>query len=290
MAAVVLDNGVTDPVCTALCLHGIGMGPWCWEPWFGYFAERRVRAVAITLPGHGADPPDPSFSEVVAAARSARDDLAGEVALVGHSMGGLVCQQLATEREVRALALVAPLLPRQIPVLPSRHALATVPALVPSIVGGRPVSVSWSAYRRVGFHRLDEAEARAMYARVVPWPNRLVRELVLPPAVDASAVRAPVLVALGFHDRLVPWSRARLLADLYEGITWRYDDLGHNPMLEPGGGRMGRDLAAFVAEPVRPSVLEAEAFAPGEGVGHQARRTRRGDARRSAYGQRGTGR
>ena len=85
----------------------------------------------------------------------------------------------------------------------------------------------------------------------------------------------------------MPWEKSRLVADLYEGVCWRYDGMGHMPQVEIGGERVGRDVARWLEAPTRPEVIEAEGFGPGEGIGHERRRARRGEAmkRRSAYGQ-----
>ena len=107
------------------------------------------------------------------------------------------------------------------------------------------------------------------------------------PVVDAMQMTSPVLIVLGKLDRMVPWQRGRILADLFEGVAWRYDTLGHMGPWEPGGERMGRDLVGFCAEPAGPVVIESEGFMPSEGAGHTLRRKRRGELmkRRSAYGQ-----
>ena len=92
---------------------------------------------------------------------------------------------------------------------------------------------------------------------------------------------------LGRKDRLAPWEQVRVLGDLYEAVVWRYDDLGHMPPWEPAGLRMGRDIARYAINPSRPQVIESEGFNPTEGVGHEVRHARRGEAmkKRSAYGQ-----
>lgn len=289
MPVEIVDNGVSAPAVTAVLFHGIGLGPWFWASWMPLFAERGIRALAVRMPAHGDGRENVSFEETLSVCREIVNRVSGDVALVGHSMGGLVAQKLAEERPFHAVALTCPLPPGQVPVLPSRSALLGAPSFLPALVLGKPISVPWRDYRRLGLALLTEDDARAAYAQVVAWPNQLSRDLARPPRVDEERVSSPVLVAIGTQDRLVPWQRVRLLGDLYEGVVWRYDDLGHNPPLEPGGGRMGRDVARFVAEPFRPRVLESEGFAPDEGVGHTRRRARRGEEmkKRSAYGQKG---
>ncbi len=281
-------SGPTDAPVTAVLLHGIGLGPWLWEPWLPLFAAAGVRTVALRLPGHGPDAANVGLAEVIDEVGRALDAIGGTPALVGHSMGGLVAQVLATRRTLASVALVSPLPAGQVRVVPPRRAILGAPALARPFLSGAPLKIGWSLYRGVGLDVMDEPTARACFDRTCAWPNRLARDLAFArPVVDVSAVTAPVLVAIGRRDTLVPWESTRLLGDLYEAVTWRYDDLGHMAPWEPGGERMGRDLAAWVASPTRPQVLESEGYGPAEGVGHAVRRQRRGEEmkRRSAYGQ-----
>ncbi|MDP2315893.1 MAG: alpha/beta fold hydrolase [Pseudomonadota bacterium] len=281
-------HGPADAPVTAVLLHGIGLGTWLWEPWLPHFAAAGVRTVALGMPGHDADPAPVGFADVVAGVEAALDAIGGTPVLVGHSMGGLVAQVLATRRRFAGVALVCPLPAGQVRVTPPRRGLRGGLSLVRPFLSGAPLRVGWDLYRSVGMDLIDEATARTLHARVVPWPNRLCRDLLFArPVVDPAKVDVPVLVALGARDALVSWQQARLLGDLYEAVTWRYDDLGHMPPWEPGGERLGRDLAAWVAQPSRPQVLESEGYGPAEGVGHELRRQRRGEEmkRRSAYGQ-----
>lgn len=281
--------GPTDGAApTAVLLHGIGLGPWLWEPWVPFFTALGIRTVALRLPGHEPNAKNVGFAEVVAGVEAALDAVGGAPVLVGHSMGGLVAQVLATRRALAGIALVSPLPAGQVRVVPPRRAILGGVRLARAFVTGAPLTVAWELYRAVGLDVVDEPTARLLHARTVPWPNRLARDLALSrPFVDPAAVHVPVLVALGGRDGLVPWQSARLLGDLYEAVTWRYDDLGHMAPWEPGGARLGRDLAAWVANPSRPQVLESEGYGPAEGVGHALRRQRRGEEmkRRSAYGQ-----
>jgi pimeloyl-ACP methyl ester carboxylesterase len=270
-------------------VHGIGLGPWLWRPWLPLFAERGLRTVAVRLPDGAANQ---DFEQTVTAVASVVRTFP-EPILVGHSMGGLVAQVLATRVPVRALALICPLPPGQIRVLPSREAIRHGGGLVRALLAGRPLRVDWDLYRRLGLDVMDEATARACFARTEPWSNALARDLAFRrPHVDVSRLHVPTLVCIGKQDRLVAWQKARIIGDLYEAVTWRYDELGHMPPYEPGGDRMGRDLAGWLAAPARPAVLESEGYGPAEGVGHTLRAERRGEAarHRSAYGQKGAAR
>lgn len=278
---------VDAPVVTALCLHGLGLGPWLWEPWLPTLAAHHVRVLAAALPGHAGDDSDCSLEDCVEAVRSALAVIPGPVALVGHSVGGLVAQLAAVGRDLHAVVLVAPLPVGNVRFVPEGGELRSALKLLPSLIAGRPLRVGWAEFRRSGLAHLDEATARRIFERITPWPNHLVRDLVSRPKIDPLALTSPVLIALGKEDSVVPWVRARLLADLYEGVCWRYDGVGHMAPLEPAGVRMAEAVAGFLVHPERPVVIESEGFRPDEGVGHTQRRQRRGELmkKRSAYGQ-----
>ncbi|MDE2146094.1 MAG: alpha/beta fold hydrolase [Burkholderiales bacterium] len=93
-----------------LLLHGIGGGRAIWAPAVAAFGRAGVDARAIDFPGYGAAPGRPTMDAMVAAAaaeidRSERTG-AGPVVVVGHSMGGLVAQELVARRAAPVRALV----------------------------------------------------------------------------------------------------------------------------------------------------------------------------------------
>ncbi len=269
--------------------HGIGLGSWLWERWLPLFpAEWTVEA--LQMPGHRPDSPDTTLAEMAAAIRAAVRAGPGPAAVVGHSASGLAAQLVAAElgpEELAALVLINPLPPGQVFLVPSRGAVRAALPLLPAFLTKRPVIIPERDYRRLGMNAMAEADIPAFYKKILPWPRGLLLDVLRRPRVDAERVRCPVLVCASVEDRIVPWQKTRVLADLYEGVCWRYDGLAHMPQVEVGGERMGRDIARWLAAPSRPEVLESEGFGPAEGIGYERRRERRGEAmrRRSAYGQ-----
>lgn len=271
-----------------LAAHGLGLGPWVFDPWCAPFAAAGFELRALSLPGHG-DSADAGFADIVATIERALDEAGPDTILLGHSFSGLAVQTILARRAVAAAVLVCPMPPGQLRLTPPPGLLRHLPRALTTLALGRAYQPAPAAWRRFGFGRLGEAELAAAIARCHPWPNRLCRDLLRPPEVHPTAVTTPVLVVLGGADPLIAPDVGRIIGDLFEGLVWRYDDLGHTPMLEPGGERLLRDVIGFCTAPSRPRVLESEGFRPDEGAGHEARRARRGKAaaRRSAYGQRG---
>jgi carboxylesterase len=114
LGAAAFELGPSDARRAALLIHG-----WCSSPRDfgtipGALAEQGLFVRALRLPGHGTNPRDfrdARLEDWRAAVRQEYDALAArfeEVAVVGFSMGGALSTELAAERELARLVLIAP--------------------------------------------------------------------------------------------------------------------------------------------------------------------------------------
>ena len=90
-----------------LFLHGVGGGSYGWMPQINSFSMN-YRAAAWNMPGYGGSPlmGAMSFPELADSLEALLDDRGWEkVHLVGHSMGGMVAQEFAVDRQDRLLSL-----------------------------------------------------------------------------------------------------------------------------------------------------------------------------------------
>ncbi|MFT7645660.1 MAG: 3-oxoadipate enol-lactonase [Candidatus Poriferisodalaceae bacterium] len=100
------DVGTGSP--TLIFLHGLGGSRDYWHPTVDYFS-RRHRCVAWTMPGYGFSPPlaEMSFPELADALARLLDQCRIDSAvLVGHSMGGMVAQEMWARHPKRISGLV----------------------------------------------------------------------------------------------------------------------------------------------------------------------------------------
>jgi pimeloyl-ACP methyl ester carboxylesterase len=100
-----------------LLIHGAMGGAWCWERVIPGLEAAGHDAVAIDLPGQGADTTplaEVTLYRYADAVRDALDRMDGPVLLTGHSMGGMVITQAASQRpeKLGGLIYVAAFLPR----------------------------------------------------------------------------------------------------------------------------------------------------------------------------------
>ena len=98
---------------TLVLLHGIGGNRHVWPAQFGTFAAAGYRVVAWDMPGYGesAMPAEPTMAALADSLRVLLDTLgSSRFVLVGHSMGGMVVQELMARgepytRDIAALVL-----------------------------------------------------------------------------------------------------------------------------------------------------------------------------------------
>jgi pimeloyl-ACP methyl ester carboxylesterase len=237
----VMEAGEGEPL---VFLHGWGLSPRTYEQGITRLTAGGVRVIAPALPGFGGSD-GPPLLRIDLKAYSRRiagliDALALEepVFLVGHSFGGGVALQLATDRPdlVRSLTLVntvggAPgrrtgmadsswlrwMLGALTELLP-RALAGSLPSLVRSVVPNlarRPVTLSLTAYLALTVDLVDQA--RALVASGMPvlfvWGDQ--DRLVLPGALRSVEGALPAEVVHGRHGWLLtePEEFATILRD-----------------------------------------------------------------------------
>lgn len=279
----------TEQAPPVFLVHGLGMGRWVFEDFQQVLAQHGVPSVAVDLPGHGADVgSNPPLERVLDALTRAVRDVPG-CALLGHSGGGYLAQVVAGRADPALLVLVNAWPTDGVGLSPNRLWLSLIRRHGLRLLGEGPIELSFEDWQAIGLDRAGESEQRAIHQRFGPIPSRLLRDLLRRPyRVDPGAVRCQTLSCTGKEDALLHWQVGRRIGEWYGGVIWRYDDLGHLPWFEAGADRLYTQVAEYVVKPQGRKVTEADAWAPTEGRGAEARDIERGEegARRSAYGQR----
>ncbi len=163
---------------TYVLVHGLYHGAWCWEQVVPLLEERGHRAIALDLPGHGADGAPlaaQTLESYVARVARAIDNEEETVVLVGHSMGGIVVTQAAETRahRVRALVYVSAFLPcdgESMFDLAKRDAEST---LLRSIVVDPTTGLHWvtkAAGQEAFWHDCPESDVAKAQRRIVSEP------------------------------------------------------------------------------------------------------------------------
>ncbi|MEM7045924.1 MAG: alpha/beta hydrolase [Pseudomonadota bacterium] len=223
-----------------LFVHGAGMDHSVWTLQARYFAHHGANALTVDLPGHGRSGGtaptsiDAMADWVVALAKTLVNE---PVALVGHSMGALICLEAAASHRdsVRHLALLGP-----------APAMPVHPALLEAAAANKPLAAelvsSWGhgPAGHIGGNRAPGGwlMGHALKLLAKAPPGVLHNDLAACNAYErgmaaADSVDCPVLIIAGDHDRMTPPKQAaKLTAAMSNARVVTIEGSGHLMMVE----------------------------------------------------------
>lgn len=233
---------------TVVMLHGVGGGHLAFAPQVERFASVGYRAVSWDMPGYGSSAPiEPyTFKGLAESAIALIEALAGPgregtppVILIGHSMGGMVAQEVVARRPglVKRLVLCgtspafgkpdgdwqrAFVASRTAPLDAGQSMADLAATLVPQMTGPDALPEGL----RLAEHCMGRVPA-ATYRRAVECLVSFDRRANLP------AIRVPTLLVAGEHDRNAPPDVMRRMADRITGAEFvQLPGVGHLMNLE----------------------------------------------------------
>jgi len=227
---------------TVLMLHGIGGGHLAFAPQVETLASSGYRAVAWDMPGYGRSAPiEPyNFKGLAQSCITLIEALkCGDVVLVGHSMGGMVAQEVMARRPELVSKLVlcgtSPsfgkpdgewqrefIAQRTAPLDAGKSMAELAEVLVPQIVG--PGSLPEGV--RLATHCMSLVPA-STYRRALEALVTFDRRANLP------LIQIPTLVVAGEHDPNAPPSMMKKMADAIARSTYlEMRGIGHLQNLE----------------------------------------------------------
>jgi pimeloyl-ACP methyl ester carboxylesterase len=232
-----------------LLIHGAFAGAWMFRDLGRKLADAGYTVHAPDLPFHGRKKPEaPAMALGMLGVRDYLSDMKARLdrfdqppIVIGHSLGGLLAQQLAAEGLIKAAVLLAPVAPWG--VLPSTsHEVMTAFGLMQvGPLWGRPIWPDYTA-ARYSMNLIPEETRRATYDQLGPESGRVVFETLqwgLDPthasAVDARKVACPILCAVGDKDVICPPGTVRSVAYRYRRFA-QFEvlpDLSHFMLGEP---------------------------------------------------------
>jgi pimeloyl-ACP methyl ester carboxylesterase len=221
-----------------LFVHGLWATASLFERYLSLAAERGWDSWAVNLRGREDSRPgiDVGRASMQDFARDVRVmlDHVGNAVLVGHSMGSLVAQMVGDDPRVRALVLMCPIPPRGIVSL-SGPVLRSSGPYLSRMLRGRAFRPARRDQERVIMNRLDPSDADDWYASSVPDSGVAARQMAMGAVkVDASRIRAPILVVSAADDRISPPGLQPKIVRRYRAVHRTFTDHAHLIPLEPG--------------------------------------------------------
>jgi len=212
-----------------LLIHGAFSTCQHFAGWVDFFSRAGFECHAPALPAHPtADPralASLSFPEYLMVLKEQLKNLVEPPIVMGHSMGGLLAQQLATVAPCRALVCVASAPPWMLTA--QMRALPFLLPLMPAILTGGPIHLPETTLRYLAVHDLPEGEQRVLLPTFTPESGRAYRSMILGLArLPGKPFRGPVLCLSGAADRIISNRTSKAIARFY-GARHEVFNRGH---------------------------------------------------------------
>lgn len=213
-----------------LFIHGTFSHGGLLNPWVRYFEAAGYQCQAPSLPGRLPTDSDIlrklTMSDSLEVLLRTCADMEEPPIVIGHSMGGLLGQQLAAATPCAALVLLASAPPGVLWAQP--RALPHLAKLMPRILAGSPFRPSASTLNAVVFNDLLSAEAEKLGEQLVPDSGRVFRSMIFGLSrVPRHGVNCPVLCLSGGVDRNVSARTSRSISSRYDASHQVFPQRGH---------------------------------------------------------------
>lgn len=234
---------MTSPI---IMVHGAFCGGWVFEEFSRPFEDAGHTVLAPDLAGHepGAKRQAVAGQSMSAYARAVAELCSAQAeppVLIGHSLGGLVCQLAAARADIAGMILLAPSPPWGIHGSSLEEAISAVSLFALGPYWAMAVDPDYPAARRYLFARLPRADRRATFARMTAESGRALWETLnwwLDPftttMVTRASARAPVLSIAGGLDAIHPSATVEATSRRIGGTTITMPSMGHWLPGEPG--------------------------------------------------------
>ncbi len=246
---------------TIFMIHGMWGGSWCWDNFKKYFEEMGYKCIVPILRYHNVSPlekPDPRLGTV--SLRDYADDLEKEIKnlseepiIMGHSMGGLLAQILASRGLGKMIVLLTPAPPAGINALKISVIRSFLSSFLKIGFWKRPMKQTFSEAVYSMMHLLPLEEQKKAYNKFVYESGRAACEIGFwffdrhkSASVDESKIKCPMLVIAGKLDRITPASVVKKIAEKYKTVSTYKEFDNHTHWVI--GEEKWEDVARYVSE------------------------------------------
>jgi len=214
---------------TIVMTHGAFCGGWAFDQFREPFEARGWTVLAPDLPGHGAGGGVAGLSmrDYARAIERLCGDLPERPVLLGHSLGGLVCQLAARQVKPRALVLLAPSAPWGVAGASIEEAATAFGVAFADPFWSSAVTPDRGLMRSHSLDRTPKPLRDVILARLAPESGRAIREVLnwwldpfMTTSVGLGALPGPSLALAGDRDVVHSAATVRQIAARV-GATYR---------------------------------------------------------------------
>lgn len=251
---------------TIFMIHGMWGGGWHWEKFQGYFEDKGYHCIVPYLRHHDIKPndtPPPGLGKT--SLLDYAEDLELEITkldekpiIMGHSMGGLLAQILASRDLAKAAVLITPSAPAGIVALTWSVLKSFQEVLFRWGFWKKPHKISYEKAVYAAMEQLPVEERRYIYDRIVWESGRVVTEIgfwfvgVKGAQVDSSKLTCPLLIISGSEDNVTPAKVVKKVAEKYKPLYTYMEFGGHAHWIirEPGWEKVAAYVYTWLEENV----------------------------------------
>lgn len=251
---------------TIIMIHGMWGGGWYWDKFQGYFETQGYHCIAPYLRHHNIEPgTDPPHELGGTSLLDYAHDLELEIrklgrkpVLMGHSMGGLLAQILASRGLAKAAVLITPAPPAGVMAISWTVLKCFSEPLLRWGFWKLPHKISYEKAVYAMMEKLPEDEREYVYSRGVWESGRAATEIafwflgIRGAQVDSSMLNCPLLIISGSEDKITPARMVRKIAYKYRP-NFTYMEMGghcHWIIREPGWEKVAAFIHKWMVENV----------------------------------------
>ncbi len=222
-------------------IHGMFLNSKSWDKWVSYFNNLGYACEAPAWPLHEGEPADLrrnipdglgrlKLREVLSHYEQIVRNQIEPPFVIGHSMGGLIAQKLASAEVIRAGVAICSIAPNRMLSVDwgfLRHsALVTNP-----VAGDKPYEMSPEGFHKNFANTMSEASSNAAYEEYALHESRQVLRDIMDEVgeIDMERPHSPLLFIGADDDEIIPASLVRRNAHSYR------DDRSHSEYAEFSG-------------------------------------------------------
>lgn len=239
-----------EPKGKIVFCHGAWVGGWVWETFAPHLADQGYECYVPTWRGRYDSKPVSDLGRVsvydliedaLAVVRKVQPNF-----VIGESAGGLIAQKVAEAvPDLKGVVLMNSAPPFMVPASPK--VLRSQIKYLPDLIFSKPNMPSFEDYKDLILNNVPDDEAPDFYARICPESGRALREMSMGKIkVDASRVKAPVLVVVGHKDAIIPLKAHLRVAKMYNADLKEYPDMSHHTFSEDGWEKVAADVMAWL--------------------------------------------
>lgn len=245
-------------------VHGAGGGSWYWENYMRWYSQQGFNCYAINLRGHLPNAYLPNLGSVsirdyVADVEGLLETLQGETILVGHSMGGLISQEITASNKfsISALIIIGSAPPKGIKMEPPKlkgilrkiKAFFAGLGILYKIMRKAPLVPVLAASQNFVGNCLPKDQQHAFHNKLVPESSYVGLEVIKGViTANLSELSLPKLAVGGEKDLVSLITMQEKIAKFQKMELKKYANHGHMLMMEPGWEAIATDINVWLDE------------------------------------------